>query len=161
MLWSECFEFTSDGLCALVWVGKCSALAKVIPLSGWMSSLWMLLPLSRSNLKHRGVVALHSLRVVGLDMGRMEAFGRPRMPLENTEKNGLAQGTVAEITLTWQASIDITCNRTTELAGLALKTLECMGRRREALGAIKSRRRANAMTTFAFVFRGMLMSHTR
>jgi hypothetical protein len=125
-----------------------------------MSSLWMLLPLSRSNLKHRGVFVLHSLRVVGLDMGRMEAFGRPRMPLENTEKKGLAQGTVAEITLTWQASIDMTCKRTTEFAGLALKTLECMGRRREALGTIRSRRRANAMMTFAFVFSGILMSHT-
>ena len=117
----------------------------------------MLFPLSRSNLKHRGVVALHSLRVVGLDMGSMEAFGRPKMPLENTEKKGLAQGTVAEITLTWQASIDMTCSRTSEFAGLALKTLECMGRRREALGAIRSRRSANAMTTFAFVFSGMLM----
>lgn len=126
-----------------------------------MSSLWMLLPLSRSHFKRRGVVALHSLCVVGLDMGRMEAFGRPKIPLENTEKKGLAQGTVAEITLTWQARIDMTCNRTTEFAGLALKTLECMGRSLEALGAIRSRRNANAMTTFAFVFNGMLMSHTR
>ena len=91
-------------------------------------------------------------------MGRMDALGRPRMPLENTEKKGLAQGTVAEITLTWQASIDMTCSRTTEFDGLALKTLECMGRSREALGAIKRRRSANAITTFAFVFNGMLMS---
>lgn len=80
------------------------------------------------------------------------------MPLENTEKKGFAQGTVAEITLTWQASIDMTCSRTTKFDGLALKTLECMGRSREALGAIKSRRNANAMMTFAFVFNGMLMS---
>ena len=123
-----------------------------------MSSLWMLWPLSRPHLKCRGVVALHSLCVVGLDKGRIDALGRPRIPLENTEKKGLAQGTVAEITLTWQASIDMTCNRTTEFAGLVLKTLECMGRSREALGAIKSRRNANAMTTFAFVFNGMLMS---
>jgi len=161
MLWLECLELTSDGLCALFWVGTCSALAKVMPLSGWMSSLWMLLPLSRSHFRWRGVAALHTLCVVGLDIGSMEAFGRPRMPLENTEKKGLAQGTVAEITLTWQASIDMTCNRTTEFAGLALKTLECMGRSREALGAIRSRRNANAITTLAFVFNGMLMSHTR
>lgn len=83
------------------------------------------------------------------------------MPLVNTEKKGLAQGMVAEMTLTWQASIDMTCSLTMEAVGLALKTLECMGRSREALGAIRSRRKANAMTTLAFVFTGMLMCYTK
>jgi len=39
------------------------------------------------------------------------------MPLVNTEKKGLAQGMVAEMTLTWQASIDMTCSLTMEAVG--------------------------------------------
>jgi hypothetical protein len=49
------------------------------------------------------------------------------MPLENTEKKGLAHGIVAEMTLTWKASSVMTCNLTIEIAGLAVKMLECIG----------------------------------
>jgi hypothetical protein len=79
------------------------------------------------------------------------------IPLENTEKKGLAQGIVAEMTLTWQASSVMTCNLTIELAGWAVKMLECIGGSREALGAIRNSRKANAVTTFAFVLTGILM----
>lgn len=46
----------------------------------------------------------------------MEAFGRPKILLENTEKKGFAQGIVADMTLTWQASSVMTCNLTVEAA---------------------------------------------
>jgi hypothetical protein len=79
----------------------------------------------RSLLKITG--PLHSLCTGGRDVGSVEALGRPIIPLENTEKKGLAHGIVAEMTLTWQASSVMTCNLTMESAGLAVKMLECMG----------------------------------
>jgi hypothetical protein len=94
-------------------------------------------------------------------VGSIESLGRPRIPLAKTAKKGLAQGTVAEITDTWQASIDMTCSLTIEAVGSSLNTLECMGPSREALGAIRSRRHANAIMTFAFVFKGILMPYTK
>jgi len=107
------------------------------------------------------VEALTCLDIVGLEVGSMEGLGRPPRPLEKTEKKGLAQGIVAEITLTWQASSDITCNRTASAAGFALKTLACRGWSRHALGAIRSKRRPKAMTTLAFVLKGIWMLQTR
>lgn len=63
---------------------------------------------------------LISLCIVGLDVRSIEALGRPMMPLENTEKKGLAQGIVAEMTLTWQASRDMTWSRTVKADGSLL-----------------------------------------
>jgi hypothetical protein len=79
----------------------------------------------------------------------------PLRPLENTEKKGLAQGIVAEITLTWQVSSDMICRRIASAAGFVVKTLAWRGLRRQALGAIRRRRKPNAMTTFAFVLKGI------
>jgi hypothetical protein len=107
------------------------------------------------------VVALTCLDIVGLDVGRIEARGLPLRPLEKTEKKGLAQGIVADITLTWHASSDMTCNRTASAAGFALKTLAWRGWSLHALGAMRSRRQPNAMTTFAFVLKGICMLQTR
>lgn len=107
-----------------------------------------------------GPLAVVSLDIVGLDVGSMEALGRPMILFENTEKNGLAQGTVAEMTLTWQASSDITWRRTTEAVGLGSCMFACKGPSLVALGGINSRRSAKAMTTLAFVLKGMVMSQT-
>jgi hypothetical protein len=90
-------------------------------------------------------------------MGSTEALGRPMIPLENTEKKGLAHGIVAEITLTWQASSVMTCNLMIECARLAAKMLECICGSLEALGAIRNNRNANAVMTFAFVVKGILI----
>jgi hypothetical protein len=68
---------------------------------------------------------------------------------------------VAEITLTWQVSSDMTCSRIVSAAGFASKTLAWRGVRRHALGAMRSRRRAKAMTTLAFVLKGIWMLQTR
>jgi hypothetical protein len=81
----------------------------------------------RSRLKCDIPGPLHSLCIVGRDVGSTEALGRPMMPLENTEKKGFAHGIVAEMTLTWQASSVMTCNLTIEIAGLEVKMLECIG----------------------------------
>jgi hypothetical protein len=107
------------------------------------------------------VEALTCRDIVGLDTGRIEALGLPLRPLEKTEKKGLAQGIVAEITLTWQASRDMTWNRIASAAGFALKTLAWRGLSRQALGAIRSRRRPKAMTTLALVLKGIWMLQTR
>ena len=107
------------------------------------------------------VEALTCLDIVGLDIGSIEGLGQPLRPLEKTEKKGLAQGIVAEITLTWQESSDMTCNRTASAAGLVLKTLAWRGWSRHALGAIRRRRKPNAMTTLAFVLKGIWMLQTR
>jgi hypothetical protein len=155
MLWSECLELTIDGRCD-DWKGTCSALANVTPLSGWRCSVLILLP--RSFLRSTLLVQLSILSIVGLEEGRMDALGRLMIPRENTEKNGLAQGTVAEMTLTWQASSDMTWSLITYADGFSWKMVVCIGRSREALGAIRRRREAKAITTFAFVLTGMLMS---
>ena len=107
------------------------------------------------------VEALTCLDIVGLEVGRIEARGLPLRPLEKTVKKGLAQGIVAEITLTWQASSDMTWNRIASAAGFALKTLAWRGLSRHALGAMRSRRRPKAMTTLALVLKGIWMSQTR
>lgn len=107
------------------------------------------------------VEALTCLDIVGLDTGRIEGRGLPMRPLEKTDKKGLAQGIVAEITLICQTSSDITWKRIASAAGFALKTLAWRGLSRQALGAIRSRRRPNAMTTLAFVLKGIWMLQTR
>jgi hypothetical protein len=107
------------------------------------------------------VEALTCLDIVGLDTGRIEALGLPLRPREKTEKKGLAQGIVAEITLTWQASSDMTWNRIASAAGFAPKTLAWRGLSRQALGATSSSRRPNAMTTLALVLKGIWMLQTR
>jgi hypothetical protein len=85
----------------------------------------------------------------------------PLRPLEKTEKKGLAQGIVAEMTLTWHASRDMTWNRIASAAGFAPKTLAWRGLRRQALGAIRSRRKPKAVTTLALVLQGIWMLQTR
>jgi len=102
-----------------------------------------------------------SLDVVGLETGKIEHLGLPLRPLEKTEKKGLAHGIVAEITAAWHVSSDKICNRIVSAAGFSSKTLAWRGVRRQALGAMRSRRRAKAMTTFALVLKGIWMLQTR
>jgi hypothetical protein len=85
----------------------------------------------------------------------------PLRPLEKTEKKGLAQGIVAEITLTWQVSSDMIWSRIASAAGFVVKTLAWSGLRRHALGAMRRRRKPNAMTTLALVLKGIWMLQTR
>jgi hypothetical protein len=99
--------------------------------------------------------------VVGLETGRIEHLGLPLRPREKTEKKGLAQGIVAEITLTWQVTSDMICSRIASAAGFSLKTLAWRGFRREALGTMRRRRRAKAITTLALVLKGIWMLQTR
>lgn len=109
MLLSECLELTSEGLCVGDVTRTCSALANVMPLSvGRRRKTLILLFLSLLGCGNIDPPLLISLCIVGLDVGSIDALGRPMIPLEKTEKKGLAHGIVAEITLTWQANRDRT-----------------------------------------------------